>query len=118
MLRVARYDPMSVWDIDMAYLSGRSDIIEISMRISIWDLGSRFGIRYIDMVIYHIDMVVLDIDMGYELMIWEMTVSIWLSSILVWDILSLCLTLVSPSWMCVHHIPVYPNTLTASSSLA
>jgi len=43
-----------------------------------------------DMVIYHIDMVILDIDMGYGLMIWEMTVSIWLSPISNWDILSLC----------------------------
>jgi hypothetical protein len=34
-----------------------------------------------NMVIYHIDMVILYIDMGYGLMIWEMTVSIWLSSI-------------------------------------
>jgi len=42
------------------------------------------------MVIYHIDMVILDIDMGYELMIREMTISIWSSSISLWDILSLC----------------------------
>jgi hypothetical protein len=41
-----------------------------------WDLGYRYGIRYIDMVIHHIDMVILDIDMGYGLMIWEATVSI------------------------------------------
>ena len=41
------------------------------------------------MVIYHIDMVILDIDMEYGLMIWEMTVSIQLSLISIWDILSL-----------------------------
>ena len=35
-------------------------------------------------------MVILDIDMGYGLMIWEMTVSIWSSSISIRDILSLC----------------------------
>ena len=34
--------------------------------MSIWDMGHRFGIRCIDMVIYHIDMVILDIDMGDE----------------------------------------------------
>jgi len=38
------------------------------------------------MVINHIDMVILDIDMGYGLMIGEMTVSIWLSPISLWDI--------------------------------
>ena len=68
---------------------GRSDINEISIGISIWDMGYRFGIQYIDMVIYHIDMFILDIDMGYGLMIWEMTVSIRSSPISVWDILSL-----------------------------
>jgi len=46
----------------------------------------RFGIRYIDMVIYHIDMVILDIDMGYGLIIWEMRVSIRSSPISIWDI--------------------------------
>jgi len=50
----------------------------------------RFGIGYIDVVIYHIDMVILDIDIGYGLMIWEMTVSIWSSPISIWDILSPC----------------------------
>ena len=55
-----------------------------------WDMEIRFGIRYIDMVIYHIDMVILDIDMGYGLMIWEMTVSVRPSPISIWDILSLC----------------------------
>jgi hypothetical protein len=34
----------------------------------------RFGIWYIDMVIYHIDMFFLNIDMGCGLMILEMTV--------------------------------------------
>ena len=57
----------------MGYRCGRSDINEISIRISIWDMGYRFGIRYIIMVIYHIDMVILDIDMGHGLMIWEIT---------------------------------------------
>jgi hypothetical protein len=63
----------SIWEIDMGYRCGRSDINEISIRISIWDMGYRFGIRYIIMVIYHIDMVILDIDMGHGLMIWEIT---------------------------------------------
>jgi len=31
----------------------------------------------------------MDIDMGCGPMIWEMTVSIWSSSILIWDVLSL-----------------------------
>jgi len=53
-------------------------------------MGYRYGIRYIDMVIYHIDMVILDIDLGHGLMIWEMTVSISSSPISIWDILSLC----------------------------
>ena len=44
---------------------GRSDINEITIGMSIWDMGYRFGTRYIDMVIYHIDMVILEIDMGY-----------------------------------------------------
>jgi len=47
-------------------------------------MGYRFGIQYIDKVIYHVDMVVLDIDTGIGLMIWEMKIAIW-------DILSLCL---------------------------
>jgi len=67
----------------------RSDINEISIGMSIWVTGYRFGIPYIDMVIYRIDMVILDIDMGYRLMIWEMTVTIRSSSISIWDILSL-----------------------------
>jgi len=88
--RVTRYDPISIWEIDMGDRYGRSDINEISIRISKWDMGYRFGIRYIDMVIYHIDMVILDIDMGYGLMIWEMTVSIWSSSVSMFEFLSLC----------------------------
>jgi len=43
----------------------RSDINEISIGISIWDMGYRYGVWYIDMVIYPIDMVIRDIDMGY-----------------------------------------------------
>jgi len=34
---------------------GRSDINEISIGFSIWNMVYRLGIRYIDMVIYHID---------------------------------------------------------------
>jgi len=48
---------------------GRFGRREISIRISIWDMGYQFGMRYIDMVIYHIDMVILDINMGYGLLI-------------------------------------------------
>jgi len=33
-------------------------------------MGYRYGLRFVDMVIYHIDMVMLDIDMEYGLMIW------------------------------------------------
>jgi hypothetical protein len=69
----------------------RSDINEISIGLSIWNMGYRFGIRYIDMVIYHIGMVILDIDRGYGLMIWEMTVLIWSSWRSTWDISSFCL---------------------------
>ena len=65
------------------------DINGISIGLSIWDMGYRYGIWYVDMVIYHIDMVIRDIDMGYGLMIWEMTISIRSSSIWIWDILSL-----------------------------
>jgi len=36
----------------------------------------RYGIWFIDVVIYFIDMVILDIDIESGLMIWEMTVSI------------------------------------------
>ena len=62
---MTRYDPISIWGVDMGDLYGRSDINEISIGISIWSMVCRFGIRYIDMVIYHIDIVILDIDMGY-----------------------------------------------------
>ena len=62
-------------------------------------MGYQFGIRYIDMVIYHIDMVIRDIDMGCGLMMWEMTISIRSemtisirsSPISIWEILSPCL---------------------------
>jgi hypothetical protein len=56
----------SIWEIDMGDRYGRSDINEISIGIPIWDMGYRFGIWVIVMVIYHIDMVILDIDMGDE----------------------------------------------------
>jgi len=70
---------------------GRSDISEISIGISIWDMGYRYGVRSTNMIVYHIDMVILDIDTGYGLMIWETRVSIWSSPISIWDISSLCL---------------------------
>jgi hypothetical protein len=76
-------------NIDMGDRYGRSDINEISIGISMRDMDYRYGIWYIDMVINHIDMVGLDIDMGYELMIWEMKVSIRSSPISIWDVLSL-----------------------------
>jgi hypothetical protein len=56
----------------MEYRYGRSDIKEISIRISIWDRGYRYGhpgYRY-----------------GIRLMIWEMTLSIRSSPISIWDI--------------------------------
>ena len=56
----------SIWEIDMGYRYGRSEINEISTGLSIWDMGYRFWILVIDRVIYHIDMVILDIDMGDE----------------------------------------------------
>jgi len=67
---------------------GRSDINGISIVISIWDMGYRYGILVIDIVIHHIDKIILDIDFGYGLMIWEMTVSIWSSWKSIWAILS------------------------------
>jgi len=87
---VTRYDPIrvSIWEIDMGYQYGISDINEIS----IWEIDVEYGISIWDMGYLHgshIDMVILDIDMGYGLMIWEMTVSIWSSWISIWDILSL-----------------------------
>jgi len=78
----------------MGYRYVISDINEISIGSSIWNMGNRYGIWYIDMFLYHIDMVIRDIDMGYGLMIWEMTVSIWEMIISIWDILSLCLCVV------------------------
>jgi hypothetical protein len=87
--RVTRYDPVSLWEIDVGDRYGRPDINGISIRTSICIMGYRYWIWYIDMVIYHIDMFILDIDMRYCLMIWEMTVSIRSSPISIWDILSL-----------------------------
>jgi hypothetical protein len=64
--RVTRYDPISIWEIDMGDRYGRSDINEIDIdsyidmgyALSIWDMvyryGYRYGIWYIDMIIYHI----------------------------------------------------------------
>jgi len=49
--RVTRYNPISMWEIDMEYRHGRSDINEISIGISIWDMGYRLGIWYIAVVI-------------------------------------------------------------------
>jgi len=70
----------------------------ISIGLSIWDTGNRYGIWYIDMVTYRIGMVILDIDMGYGLMIWEMTVSIRSSPVSIWDILSICQRLLEMSF--------------------
>ena len=67
---------------------GRSNINETSIGISVWNMGYRYGIWDIDMVIYPIDMVILDIGMEYGLMIWEMTVSIRSSPISIWDVWS------------------------------
>jgi hypothetical protein len=61
--------------------------VNMAERLGERRLCHRYGIWYIDMVIYHIDNVILDIDMGYDLMIWERTASIWSFSISVWDIL-------------------------------
>jgi len=79
-----RYE-RSIWAID---IYGRSDVNEISIGLSICNMGCRCKIRYIDMVIHQIDMIILDIDMRYGLMIWDMTVSIRSSSVSIWDILS------------------------------
>ena len=67
--RVTRYDHISIWEINMGYRYGRSDINEISIWISICDVGYRYGIWCIDLVIYHIDTVIRDRDMEYGLMI-------------------------------------------------
>ena len=56
----------SIWEIDRGDRYGRSDINEISIGISIWNMCYRFGLQYIDIVIYHIDMVISHIDMGDE----------------------------------------------------
>jgi len=87
--RVTSYDLRSIWKIDMGDRYGRSDTNRISKGISIWDMRYRSRLRYVDMVIYHIDMVILDSDMGYGL-IWEVTVSIWSSSLSICDNASLC----------------------------
>ena len=82
---------ISIWYMGYRYGIWYIDtaIYQISMGISIWYMGYQYGICYIDVVIYHIDMVILHIDFGYGLMICEMTVSIWSFSISLWDILSL-----------------------------
>jgi hypothetical protein len=104
--RVTIYDPLSISEIDMGYGYGRSDINGVSIGMSMWDMGYRSGISYIDTVIHHIDMVVLDIDMGYGLMIWEMTVSIRSSPISKLDILSPCLQVPAPSRSAAaSHVP-------------
>jgi hypothetical protein len=54
--RVTRHDPISIWEVDMGYRYGRSDINGVSIGISIWNMGYQYGIWYIDMVVYHIDM--------------------------------------------------------------
>jgi len=50
---------ISIWEIDMGYRYGRSDINENPIGLSIWNMVYRFEIWYIDMVIHHIDMVIL-----------------------------------------------------------
>jgi len=72
--RVTRYDLMSIWEIATADRYGRSDINEMSIGISLWNVGYRYEIWCIDVVINHIDMVILDIDMGYGLMLCEISV--------------------------------------------
>ena len=57
---------ISIWDICMGLRYGISDINGLSMWVSIWNMGYRYGIWYIDVVIKHINIVVLDIDMGYR----------------------------------------------------
>jgi len=89
MARVTRYDPISIREIDMGDRCGRSDMNEISIGLSVGNMGYRCGLQYVDMVIHHIDMVILGIDIGHVLMIWEMIVSIWEMTISIWDILSL-----------------------------
>ena len=74
----------------MGDLYRRSDVNGISIGMSIWDMGYRYGIWMTDTVIYHIDRVILDIDTLYWLIIGEMTVSICSSPISIWDILSRC----------------------------
>jgi len=37
--RVTRYDPISIWEIDVGDRYGRSDISEISIGVSVWDMG-------------------------------------------------------------------------------
>jgi hypothetical protein len=58
-LRVTKYDAISIWEIDMRYRYGRSDVMDISMGLSIWDMCYQYEIWYIDLVIHHIDMVIL-----------------------------------------------------------
>jgi hypothetical protein len=65
---------MSIWEIATADRYGRSDINEMSIGISLWNVGYRYEIWCIDVVINHIDMVILDIDMGYGLMLCEISV--------------------------------------------
>ena len=76
-------DRISIWDIDMGDRYAGSDVNGILTGIPTLDMCYRYGIWYIDMVIYHIDMVILDTDMGYGSMIWEMTVSIRSSPIVI-----------------------------------
>jgi hypothetical protein len=82
---LTRNDPISIWEIDLGDQYGRSDLNEISIVSSIWNMGHRYWTWYVHVVIYHFDMVILDIELGYGLSLREMTVSIW-------DILSLRMT--------------------------
>jgi len=65
------------------------EIWDIDMGCGMWDMG--YGIWDVGYGMWDIDVANLDIDMGYGISIWEMAVSIVLSWISIWDILSLCL---------------------------
>jgi len=61
---------------------GRSDTNELSIGISIWNMGYQCWTWYIDMVSYHIDMVgnrygIWADDMGDGVSIWSSLISIW-----------------------------------------
>jgi len=56
--------PSDVWQVtSVCAVNGQSARV-VSIGILMWEMCKRFGIRYIDMAMYHIDMVILDIDVG------------------------------------------------------